>query len=185
LTRWLSSADGERLLQADGAIHYDHLVSILKGWDNISAKFLAEENASKDERKALKKSGLPDGAKLLGDSNTDLVFVPLANTCRFYASSGAGTNSGLFFNATKQYFTVDGSASYAGGAAGCNTGGVEPAALVATVTSFSNNGGGYFLLRPFNGATGASTINMQTTGSSGNDAVANTTIVKVCQGCGR
>lgn len=186
LTRWLNMADGERLLKADAAIHYDHLVAILKGWDSVAQTFLAEEAAMIADRKALKVTGLPNTPKVLGAPSTDLVYVPLANTCRFYASSDAGTNGGFFGapNSNTRFFTVDGSAgAYAGGAVGCDTGGVEPAAIVATVTSFANNGGGFFLLRPFSGAAGSSTINMQTSGALGNDAVANTTIVKVCQGC--
>jgi hypothetical protein len=185
LSRWLNNADAARLVQADSAIHYDHLVAILKGWDQVAMKYLAEDAAAKEQRKALKKSGLPDSTKKLGDPTTDLVYVPLTDTCRFYASSGTGTNAGFFGapNSYSRFFSVDGSTVYAGGTAGCDTGGIEPAAVVATVTAFSNNGGGNFLLRPFSGLAGASTINLQTTGSPGNDAVANTTIVGVCQGC--
>ena len=118
-----------------------------------------------------------DREKFLGDSNIELVYTPMT-PCRLVDTRTAGQTA-LVNGNTRSYLVTGG--SY-GGAAGCAVTGTfsgsEPAAVAVNLTVIGSTFGNVEI-RPYLAANLTSTVNI-----IANQAVANSTVVGTCRGCG-
>lgn len=165
LTNRLNNASDDILAKSALANNFSELKSVVLGGSLASAEGI-------------------DGTLALGNSTSDLVFVPVA-PCRIVDTRyGTGAFAGKVSGGTTLNFSSDLSnhASQGGFAGNCGiaSSAADPVAQAVTVTSAGATGNGHFQIFPYQlgSLPGASVLNY--TGAP----VANTTLAKQCQECG-